>query len=134
MTGGGNTGTSAPGPMTAQVAIPTAELAPGQTTQAQVALKDASRNVVTATDTTWSTSNETVARVSDKGVVTAVAGGTATVSATIEGVSGGATSPSPTQGHRRRRRLRRMSILARASRRDTGTSKSIRRCAPHSDP
>ena len=78
------------GAMTVQVTVPNSNLTPGQTTQAEVHLKDANGNNVVAADTAWATSNGAVASVNDNGVVTAVAGGTATVSATLEGVTGAA--------------------------------------------
>jgi len=100
--GGGTTTNSA---MSVVVSLPTTQLTPGQTTQAQAQLQDAGGQLSAATSTTWSTSDANIARVSDQGVVTAVANGTATVSATVNGLTGGAsvsvassgtpTSPTP---------------------------------------
>ena len=73
------------------VTIPTAAIAPGQTTQAQVQITDGTGQNIVATDTAWSTANATVATVTDAGVVTGVSGGTTTVTASVEGVSGGAS-------------------------------------------
>ena len=102
--GGGTPGdTPATSPTTVQVTIPTGTIAPGQTTQAQVQVTDATGQNVVASDTAWSTSNAGVASVTDGGVVTGISGGTTTVTASVEGASGGAalvvsappTSPTP---------------------------------------
>lgn len=64
-----------------------ATLAPGQTVQLTATLKDASGNTLTGRTVTWSSSSTTVATVSTTGLVTAVAVGNATISATSEGKS-----------------------------------------------
>jgi hypothetical protein len=95
---GGNSVETTP-TTTVEVTIPTSVLAPGQTTQAEVHIKDATGNNIVATDTAWSTANTGVATVTDAGMVTGVSGGTTTVTASIEGVSGGASlvvSATPT--------------------------------------
>ncbi len=60
----------------------------GQTTQLTAALKDASGNVLNGRTVTWSSSNAGVATVSASGMVTGVAAGTTTITATSEGKSG----------------------------------------------
>jgi uncharacterized protein YjdB len=61
---------------------------PGQLT---AAARDANNIVLTGRTFTWSTSSSAVATVSQTGLVTAVAAGTATITATSEGRSGTAT-------------------------------------------
>jgi uncharacterized protein YjdB len=72
---------------------------PGQTTQATATTRDANNNVLTGRVVTWSSSNNAVATVSTSGLVTAVAAGTAQITATSEGQSGSATytvnTPAP---------------------------------------
>jgi uncharacterized protein YjdB len=53
-------------------------------------VKDANGNALNGRDVTWKSSNTSVATVDDKGVVTGVSVGTATVTATSEGKSGSA--------------------------------------------
>jgi uncharacterized protein YjdB len=62
----------------------------GQTTQLAATLKDASGNVVAGPTVAWSSTNTAVATVSAQGMVTAVAAGNATITATSEGKSGSA--------------------------------------------
>ena len=62
----------------------------GQTTQATATLKDASGNVLTGRTVTWASSDPQVASVGSSGVVTALAAGSATVSASSEGKTGSA--------------------------------------------
>ncbi|HEX8904835.1 MAG TPA: Ig-like domain-containing protein, partial [Longimicrobiaceae bacterium] len=57
----------------------------GGTQQLVAVARDASGNVLTGRVVTWSTSNASVANVSPLGVVFALAGGTATITATSEG-------------------------------------------------
>ena len=59
----------------------------GQFTQASAVLRDASQNVLSGRIVTWSSSAPGVATVSDSGVVTAVAVGSADITATSEGIS-----------------------------------------------
>jgi hypothetical protein len=99
---GGDSTTPTPTGVTVEVTVPTNQLTPGQTTQAEVRLQDATGHTVVAPDTSWSTSNGSVVTVNDNGVVTALSSGTATVSATLDGVTGGAnvsvgtaTTPAP---------------------------------------
>jgi uncharacterized protein YjdB len=60
----------------------------GQTTQLAATLKDASGNVLSGRAVTWSSSNAGVATVSSSGLVTGVAAGPTTITATSEGKSG----------------------------------------------
>jgi len=96
----GVTGTSSPltvNPVAAAVSSVTVTLNAlgllvGQGTQAIATPKDAQGNVLTGrTVSAWSSSNPLIAAVSATGLVNALALGTATISATIDGVTG--TSP-----------------------------------------
>jgi uncharacterized protein YjdB len=62
----------------------------GNTSPLTATVKDANGNTLSGRDVTWKSSNTGVATVDDKGVVTAVLVGTATVTATSEGKSGSA--------------------------------------------
>ena len=62
-------------------------ISPGQTSQLTATAFDASGNVLVRS-VTWTSSNNAVATVSATGLVTAVAAGTVTISATIGGVTG----------------------------------------------
>jgi len=63
-------------------------IAVGQTTTPAITVKDANGTVVTDRAVAWSSSNSAIASVSSAGVVTGVAPGTATITATSEGKSG----------------------------------------------
>jgi uncharacterized protein YjdB len=63
----------------------------GQTGQLTVTLMDASGGTLSGRVVTWSSSQTSVATVSDSGVVTGISTGTATVTASSEGQSGSAT-------------------------------------------
>jgi hypothetical protein len=63
----------------------------GQTVQLSATMRDASGNVLSGRSVTWTSSNPTIATVSSSGLVTARAAGAAGMTATSEGVSGGAT-------------------------------------------
>jgi hypothetical protein len=63
----------------------------GGTTQLTATVKDANGNVLTGRTVTWSSSDESKVRVSATGVVTGVALGSATITATSEGKSGTST-------------------------------------------
>ncbi|AHG91641.1 Ig domain protein group 2 domain protein [Gemmatirosa kalamazoonensis] len=82
-----------PPPSVATVAVSLASpsLTVGQGTAATATLRDASGNVLTGRPVTWATSDPAIATVSTTGAVTAVAAGTATISATSGGVTGSAT-------------------------------------------
>lgn len=69
----------------------TATLQPGATTQLAVTTRDASGNVLTGRTVTWSSGAQSVATVNGTGLVTAVAPGTATITATSEGKTAQAT-------------------------------------------
>lgn len=73
------------------VSLTSSTLSVGSTTTAAATLSDASGNVLTGRTITWSSSDVTVATVNDQGVVTGLKAGTATITATSEGKSGGAT-------------------------------------------
>jgi uncharacterized protein YjdB len=77
----------------ASVAVtpPTASVQVGQTVQLTAAPKDANGNPLTGRVVTWASSASAIATVSASGLVTGVAAGTATLTATSEGKSGTAT-------------------------------------------
>jgi uncharacterized protein YjdB len=81
------------------VAIPQSLVA-GQTARAVATPRDASGSPLADRPVTWSTSSASVASVTDSGMVSAVAPGTAVVSAVSEGVAGQASMavvpPAPT--------------------------------------
>ena len=92
----------APAPVASVAVTPASvSLSTGQGTQLQVALRDALGNTLSGRVVTWSSSNAAVATVSATGYVQAVGAGSATISATSEGVTGtasvGVTAP-PVQG------------------------------------
>jgi CubicO group peptidase (beta-lactamase class C family) len=94
--GGGDKPTTPPPPTPAAVATVTvspgsATLAVGATTTLGAELRDAAGNALTGRPISWTTDAATVAAVSATGVVTAVAAGTARITATSEGRSGQAT-------------------------------------------
>jgi trimeric autotransporter adhesin len=62
----------------------------GQTTALSATVRDTNGTVVTDRAVTWSSSDETIATVSSAGVVTGMAPGTATITASSEGKSGSA--------------------------------------------
>lgn len=88
---------------TVSVAPATATVAIGQTQQLTATLRDAGGHVVTGRTITWTSNNNSAATVSASGLVSASAAGSATITATSEGKSGGsaitvpAASPPPTQ-------------------------------------
>ena len=81
------------------VTVPSS-LSAGQTARGVAITKDANGSPLTGRSITWFTSSGSVASVTDSGVISAVAPGTAVVSAVSEGVSGQATlavtPPPPT--------------------------------------
>jgi len=84
---------SAPAPIpvaSVSVALGSSSLNPGQTTQATATTRDANNNVLTGRVIAWSSSNPAVATVSASGLVTAIAVGTAQITAMSEGQSGSA--------------------------------------------
>jgi uncharacterized protein YjdB len=76
----------------------------GSTTQLAATLRDANGNVLTGRSVSWSSSNSLVASVSNNGAVTGLVAGSATITATSEGVFGSANAsvtllpPPPTGG------------------------------------
>ncbi|MEP6781104.1 MAG: Ig-like domain-containing protein [Gemmatimonadaceae bacterium] len=60
----------------------------GQTVLASATVRDAAGNVLTGRAVAWSSTSNSVATVSSSGLVTAVAGGAAQISATSEGITG----------------------------------------------
>lgn len=76
---------------TVGVTLAAATVVSGVGTQATAVLKDSDNNVLTGRSVVWSSSNSAVAAVSQAGVVTTVAGGTANIVATVEGKTGLAT-------------------------------------------
>ena len=60
----------------------------GATVQLQAAAKDTGGNTITGKTFTWSSSNQNVVTVNTSGLATAVAGGTATITATTDGIGG----------------------------------------------
>ena len=64
---------------------------PGDTAQVTASVKDGGGSPIVSPIITWSSSDEGVATVNSSGIVTAISQGTATMTATSEGVSGAAT-------------------------------------------
>jgi uncharacterized protein YjdB len=96
----GQSGTATVGVSLAPVATITlsqtaATVIVGQTTTLTATLKDALGNVLTGRTVAWSSGNTAAATVSSAGVVTAVAPGTATITAASEGKSATATITVP---------------------------------------
>jgi uncharacterized protein YjdB len=73
------------------VTPPTAEVQTGGTVQLTATPRDAAGNPLAGRTVTWTSSNNGVATVNANGLVTAVAPGTATITATSEGRSGTST-------------------------------------------
>ncbi len=69
----------------------TSSLGVGGTQQLTAVTKDGSGNVLTGRVVTWGSSNQTIATVDATGLVTGVAAGTVTITATSEGVNGTAS-------------------------------------------
>ncbi len=76
---------------TVGVSLGATSIVVGNTTQASAVTRDASGNLLTGRVVAWSTSNASIASVSTGGVVTGVAAGTATITATSEGKTGSST-------------------------------------------
>lgn len=96
---GGSSGTTfitVAAPVASVVVAPAAAtLTAGQTQQLTATPRDAAGTVLTGRNVVWTSSTPAVATVSANGVVTAVGGGTSSVTATVEGVSGTATITVP---------------------------------------
>lgn len=78
----------APPPVATITVGGSSSLVAGETDQFTVILKDASGNTLTGRDVAWSSSLSSVATVNTAGLVTAVATGNATITATSEGKTG----------------------------------------------
>jgi uncharacterized protein YjdB len=74
------------------VTPPAPNMLPNDVLQLTATARDAGGNVITGRPTTWMSSNTSVATVSTSGLLTAVAQGAATITATVDGVSGTATA------------------------------------------
>src|SRR5260370_8026336 len=86
-------GPKSPAPVASVAVAPASlNLTVGSTQQLSTVLTDASGNVLTGRSVTWTSSSLTVATVSAGGVVTGMAPGTATLTATSEGRSGTASA------------------------------------------
>ena len=83
--------TGQPTVATVTVSPSSASLTEGQTQQLTATPKEASGSALTGRTVTWVSSAPSVATVSSTGLVTAVAAGSATISATVEGQTGTAT-------------------------------------------
>ncbi len=79
---------SVPPVATVSVAAPLTTMQPTQTTQATATLLDASAAPALGRTIVWASTNPAVATVSATGVVTAIAGGSTTITATSEGITG----------------------------------------------
>jgi uncharacterized protein YjdB len=84
--------TAVPAPVASVSVSPaTPSVTVGQTVQLTATAYDANNNVLTGRVVTWASSNTGIATVSSSGVVTGVAAGSATITATSEGRSGTAS-------------------------------------------
>jgi uncharacterized protein YjdB len=106
-TSSGKTGTSSitvsgivPVATTVTVAPTSASIVVGATTTLQATVKDQNGIVMTGQTVTWSTNNAAAATVNSSGVVTGVAAGTATITATSSGKTGtsSVTVTAPSSG------------------------------------
>lgn len=75
---------------TVGVTLASPSIPAGLTTQATAVVRDARGTALTGRTITWTTSNPAVATISASGLVTAVAAGTATISAAADGITGSA--------------------------------------------
>jgi uncharacterized protein YjdB len=73
------------------VVLASSSIVAGATTQATATAADPLGNPITGRPVSWSTSNSQIATVSTLGLVTSIAGGTVSVTATVDGVVGSAT-------------------------------------------
>lgn len=86
--GAGDDGPSGlPAPAEVRIVAPARELLVGQTVQLRASARDAAGEEVPAGDPTWQTSNASVAQISESGLLTAMAPGSASLQATISGKS-----------------------------------------------
>lgn len=70
-----------------QINPPSGSLGQGQSLQLAATARDAAGNILTGRTVVWSSSNETIATVGSTGRVVGIAAGTATITATVDGVS-----------------------------------------------
>jgi hypothetical protein len=87
----GGTGLDVPEVATVTVTPASSTIAPGGTVQLQAAIQDEGGSTLSDREITWSSSDNAVATASSNGLVTGVAGGSATITGTSEGKSGTAT-------------------------------------------
>ncbi|MFN8666705.1 MAG: Ig-like domain-containing protein [Gemmatimonadaceae bacterium] len=78
------------GPKAVTVSLSNNSLSVGSTATATATVVDSSGNVLSGLIVTWNSSNSAVASVTGTGLVTAVSGGSATISASVSGISGSA--------------------------------------------
>src|SRR5262245_38172940 len=91
--------TGSPAPVGAVTVSPgSASVAVGATVQLAATTKDANGNVLTGRSTTWPSGATGTATVSSSGLVTGVAAGTATITASSEGKRGTATNTGTASG------------------------------------
>lgn len=90
MVAASTTGSPPPPPVVTTVTVspPSASIGVSGTTTLQATVKDQNGNVMTGQTVSWSTDNSAVATVTSAGVVTGVAAGSATITATSSGQSG----------------------------------------------
>ena len=67
-----------------------AQVFPGETVQFTASAQDGNGSAISGRTFTWTSSNDGVATVTSAGLATAVAGGSVTITATLEGVTGSA--------------------------------------------
>ena len=79
------------GPATVVVNPPSATVLVGQTTTFSATVRNAEGDVLTDRAPSWASSNSIVATITQQGVVTGISPGTATITASREGVAGSAT-------------------------------------------
>jgi trimeric autotransporter adhesin len=89
--GGGAVASVAVSPTSANLLVGVVDSTKLGTVAITPTVKDASGNVLSGQTVTWSSSSDTVAKVSSSGVVTAVKAGTATITAATGGQSGSAS-------------------------------------------
>ena len=91
---GGEDDATAPGSepvATVTVTPPVASIAPAGRAQLRAIIKDGAGTIITDYDVTWSSRNEDVATVSERGLVSGISDGETVVIATSQGKSGSAT-------------------------------------------
>jgi uncharacterized protein YjdB len=97
-TGSSTVTVTAPAPVpvaSVSVSPATANVAIGQTQQLTATVRDANNNILTGRTVTWASNGTAVATVSASGLVSAIASGSATITATSGGVGGTASITVP---------------------------------------